>query len=228
MPLKIPSLQQTTDAGQPNWIGGRIPTQPGPEVPDLVGRSDLGSVAYVPNGGSAVSVTRPSLYDIPIAAHEATHAFQNSRNDQFQDLENRQMPTSTSLANYDYGGVKGLTANPLKSVANYNPEQQAEMVEDLTAAQGKLSPKMNRSQLQDWDTTKTALERPIQQLSSVPGQNNSIGGRIDHYLDQRGFGDPIARVKGILSPPTMSTGPQPNPEAPSVALGYANRSRLVR
>lgn len=227
MPLKTP-FQQTTDSAQPNWIGGRIQTQQGPELPELMGRSDLGSVAYVPSGGNAISVTRPSFYSKPIAAHEATHVFQNTRNDQFQDLESRQMPSSTSLSNYDYGGVKGLMANPRKSVADYNPEQQAEMVEDLTAAQGKLTPKMSRSQLQDWDTTKTALERPIRQLASVPGQDNSIGGSIDHYLDQRGFGDPISRIKGILSPPTMSMAPQPNLEAPSVALGYANRSKLVR
>jgi hypothetical protein len=168
------------------------------------------------------------MYSPPIAAHEATHVFQNSRNDQFQDLERSQMPSSVSIGNYDYGGTKGLLANPLKSVASYNPEQQAEMVEDLTAAQSKLTPKMSRKQLQDWDTTKTALERPIQQLANVPAQDASIGGRIDHYLDQRGLGDPIARVKGVLSPPKMSMAPQPTPEAPSVALGYANRSKLVR
>jgi hypothetical protein len=228
VPLKVPSLQRTTDAGQPNWIGGKITTQQGQESPDLLGRNDLGTVAYVPNNGNAISVTRPSLYDLPTAAHEATHVFQNTRNDQFQDLESRQMPSSTSLTNYDYGGIKGLQSNPLKSVANYNPEQQAEMVEDLTAAQGKLTPKMSPKQLQDWDTTKTTLERPIRQLAAVPAKDTSIGGRIDRYFDLRGFGDPIAKVKGILSPPSINMAPQSNPEAPSVALGYANRSKLVR
>jgi hypothetical protein len=221
VPLK--PLQQTTDEGQPNWIGGRIPTQQGPESSDLLGRNDIGSISYVPAGGSSITVPRPSLYDIPTAAHEATHVFQNSRNDQFQ---NAALPTAGSIKDYDYGGIRGLMSN--KSVADYNPEQQAEMVEDLTAAQGKLTPKMSQKQLQDWDITKNALERPIQQLASVPGQDNSIGGRIDHYFDQRGFGDPIARARGLLSPARMSTAPQPSPGAPSVALGYANRSKLVR
>lgn len=226
MPLSTP--QQITDEGRPDWISGPITAQQGPESAELVGRKDIGSVAYVPNGGNAISVTRPALYDKPIAAHEATHVFQGSRNDQFQNLGNSLLPNGSTLKDYDYGGVKGLMANPQKSVASYNPEQQAEMVEDLTAAQAKLTPKMSRSQLQGWDTTKTALERPIRQLASVPAQDNSIGGKINHYLDQRGFGEPITRARGILSPPTMSMAPQPNPEAPSVALGYANRSKLVR
>lgn len=228
MPLKVPSIQQTTDDGQPNWIGGRISVQQGQELPELAARNDIGTVAYVPNGGNAISVTRPYLYTPSVAAHEATHVFQNSRNDQFQDLEQSMMPRTDSLKNYDYGGIKGLQTNPQKTIANYNPEQQAEMVEDLTSAQAQLKPKMSHSQLADWDATKTALERPIRQLASVPAQDTSIGGRIDHYLDQRGFGDPIARVRGILSPPAMNPAPQPNPSAPSVALGYANRSKLVR
>jgi hypothetical protein len=188
----------------------------------------MGTVAYVPDGGTQISVTRPSFYSKPIAAHEATHVFQNTRNDQFKDLERSQMPLGDSLENYDYGGIKGLQANPLKSVASYNPEQQAEMVEDLTAAQSKLQPKMSSSQLQDWDITKNALERPIRQLASVPAQDTSIGGRIDHYMHQRGLGDPISTLEGIISPPSLDASPLPNPSAPSVALGYANRSKLVR
>lgn len=228
MPLKV-ALQQTTNAGQPNWIGGRIPTQQGAESPDVAGLRDLGSVAYVPAGQGGISVTRPGMYDKPAAAHETTHVFQNTRNDQFQDLGNALLPNgTTSLKDYDYGGVKGLQTNPQKTIANYNPEQQAQMVEDLTRAQGSLKPLMSRQQLQQWDNTKMALERPIRQLASIPAQDNSIGGRIDHYLHERGFGDPIARIRGVLSPPTLNASPQPPPEAPSVALGYANRSKLVR
>lgn len=222
------ALQQMTNAAQPNWISGQIPTQQGQELPELQGRNDIGTVAYVPNMGNAISVTRPALYDKPTAAHEATHVFQNSRNDQFQNLMQLMMPQTSSVSNYDYGGVHGLMANPQKSVAGYNPEQQAQMVEDLTAAQGKLTPNMTPAQLAAWDQTKTALERPIQQLANVPAQNNSVVGKVDHYLNQRGFGSPLEQLMGILSPPTMSTAPQPTPGAPSVALGYANKSKLVR
>jgi len=137
-------------------------------------------------------------------------------------------PQTPSLKSYDYGGVEGLLANPQRSVASYNPEQQAEMVEDLTTAQGKLGPHMTPAQLAAWDRTKTALERPIQQLANVPAQDNSMTGQIDHYLNQRGFGDPLSRLLGLISPPTMTTAPQPYPSAPSVALGNANRSKLVR
>lgn len=222
------NLQRMTAAGQPSWIVGQIPTQQGQELPELQGRNDIGTVAYVPNAGTAISVTRPALYDKATAAHEATHVFQNTRNDQFQNLMQLMMPKTDSVSNYDYGGVNGLIANPQKSVAAYSPEQQAQMVEDLTAAQGKLTPNMTPAQLAAWDKTKTALERPIQQLASVPAQNNSVAGKVDHYLNQRGFGSPLEQLMGVLSPPTMSAAPQPAPAAPSVALGYANRSKLVR
>lgn len=222
------ALQRMTDAAQPNWISGQIPTHQGEEMPELAGQHNLGSIAYVPGIGNDISVTRPSLYDIPIAAHEATHVFQNGRNDQFQELGRLLLPHATALKDYDYGGIQGLQANPQKTVADYNPEQQAQMVQDLTAAQSKLSPNMTPAQLAAWDATKTALERPIQQLANVPAQDNSVSGQVDHYLDQRGFGDPLARLMGLISPPVMNTSPQPIPSAPSVALKYANRSKLVR
>jgi len=222
------ALQQMTAAAQPSWISGQIQTQQGQELPELQGRNDIGTVAYVPNAGTTISVTRPSLYDKPTAAHEATHVFQNTRNDKFQNLMQLMMPQTDSVSNYDYGGVQGLQANPQKSVAAYNPEQQAQMVEDLTAAQSKLKPNMTPAQLAAWDATKNALERPISQLAAVPAQDTSVAARIDHYLNQRGFGDPLSRLLGIISPPTMSMAPQPTPGAPSVALGYANKSKLVR
>lgn len=188
----------------------------------------MGTVAYVVPGTNAISVTRPSFYTKPVAAHEDTHIFQNGRNDQFQDLEDKLSPSGYSMNNYNYGGIQGLLANPQKTATDYSREEQARMVEDLTSAQDKLTPHMSSKQLQDWDTTKTALERPIRQLANVPPQDTSLGGRIDHYFDQHGFGNPIARVRGILSTPTMNTTPAPPPDAPSVALGFANRSKLVR
>jgi hypothetical protein len=220
------ALQQITNAGKPNWVNVPVAAQEASEIPQLSGRNDLRSIAYTP--ATTVNVVQPNLYDKSIAAHEATHAFQNTRNDQFQNLMQLMAPQTASLKNYDYGGVNGLLANPQRSIASYSPEQQAEMVEDLTAAQGKLNDHMMPAQLAAWDRTKAALERPIRQLAAVPAKDVSIAGNIDHYLNQRGFGDPLARLMGLISPPTMNTAPQPVPDAPSVALGYANRSKLVR
>lgn len=221
------SLQQTTNSGQPDWISGPIPTQEG--APNWHGANDLAEVADVPPGQTYVNVAMPLRYDKPTAAHETTHVFQNTRNDRFQDLGSALLPHGAqSQADYDYGGVKGLMAHPRKTITDYNPEQQAQMVEDLTRAQGRLTPRMSRQQLQNWDTTKMALERPIRQLANIPQADSSLGGRVDHYLHDRGFGEPIARLRGILSPPSLDVSPLPPPAAPSVALGYANRSKLVR
>jgi len=221
------NLQDITNSGQPSWASaGAIPTSQG--LGSFQGSSSLGEVADVPAGQARINVVRPDMYDKPTAAHEATHVFQNSRNDQFNDREHYLLPLTSSLSDYNYGGVKGLQANPRKTVTDYNPEQQASMVEDLTSAQGKLTTHMSKDQLNAWDATKNTLERPLQQLIAVPAQDNSVSGKIDHYLHVRGFGDPISQLKGILSPPTMNTSPQPVPSAPSAALGYANRSKLVR
>lgn len=221
------NLQRMTNAAQPSWIPGQIPTVQG--ASGWKGASNLAETADVPAGQAYINVVSPSAYTKPAAAHEATHVFQNTRNDQFQDLGNALLPNgATSLADYDYGGVAGLQANPQKTVADYNPEQQAQMVQDLTQAQAQLHPGMTQAQLAAWDRTKTALERPIQQLAAVPAQDDSLGGKIDHYLYERGLGTPYARLMGLIAPPTMNTVPQPVPGAPSVALGYANRSKLVR
>ena len=87
---------------------------------------------------------------------------------------------------------------------------------------------MNPAQLQDWDNKKNALERPISQLIAVPGKDTSLTGRADDMLASYGLGHPLSRIAGQFSAPAMPKGPVSQPEAPSVALGYANRSKLVR
>jgi hypothetical protein len=185
----------------------------------------IGTVAYVnpSNPSPNINVVRPNLFTPSVAAHEMTHNWQNSRNQQFVNNTQAMEPLNPGLKDYDYGGVSGLQANPLKSIGNYNPEQQASMVENLTKAQSQLSPNMNRAQLQNWDTQKNALERPIQQLKDIPPADTSLLGRIDARLQ----GNPISYLRSFISP-SMPAAPQAIPGAPSVALGYANRSKLVR
>lgn len=230
MPQKL--LQDTTNAGAPSWASPTIiPTSQGSATPGTAyGYTDVANA-----NKNGINVVNPSLYTKPIAAHEATHIFQNSRNGDFQRASDTLLPSGPlTTAAYDYGGVKGLQANPQKTIANYNPEQQAEMVEDLTAAQANLKPHMSVPQLQQWDDTKNVLERPVRQLMAVPPQDKSLAGRADEWLATRAdpqfssLDHPFTRLKGLFSQPTMNLAPQPAPDAPSVALGYANPSKLVR
>lgn len=228
-PPEKPDVQQITRMGAPDW------TSAGP-IPTVLGNDpDPRVQAKVMPGSGQITVTQPNAYTPPMAAHEATHEFQDTRNGDFQRGTNALLADrSPQPSDYDYGGVAGVQAHPMKSVAQYNPEQQAMMVEDLTKAQDALPAHPTRPQLQAWDNTKNTLERPIQQLKSVPAADTSLAGRADEWLASRanpvvaGMDHPFTRLKGLFSPPTMPTAPEPGPEAPSVALGYANRSRLVK
>jgi hypothetical protein len=223
MPNK--TLGSITASGTPSWISDMLGMPQTRQVaPDGQIIADVTDTA--PN---MINVAMPDRYTPLVAAHEATHVFQNSRNPAFTTQMVKTLPPTIAPSNYDYGGTAGLRATPFKSIGNYNPEQQAKMVEDLTAAQDNLKPGMSRAALQQWDDTKNTLERPIQQLQRVPPPDNSRAERGDSWLHQHGInGDILERLKGVFQTPQMPTGPQPPPQAPSVALGYANRSKLVR
>jgi hypothetical protein len=208
-----------------------IQTVATPAQPPVGSQHNLGTVAFVDGASSlpAINVSRPDLYTPAIAAHEATHLYQNSRNP--YSVENTQAthPTTDSLSNYDYGGIKGIQSSPLKSVGDYNPEQQAQMVQNLTQAQSNLHPGMSPHQLDQWDTTKNTLERPIRQLQMIPPPDTSFAGRADGWLNRQGIaGGPIEHLKSMISPPSLQTQPQPIAGPPSRALGYPLRSNVVR
>jgi hypothetical protein len=236
-----PTIQATTNEGEPYWVSdavGRPAAVPAANPAD--GRRALSYVE--PHDTSKVNVVLPQNYTPDVAAHETTHIFQNSRNDDFNrsqdELQNKPgniagmgSNRESQAAAYDYGGVKGLRANPLRSVGNYNREQQAQMVQDLAVAQNNIHPGMSKPELANWDETKKTLERPIEQLQRIPAKSApTVSSKVDDWLAQHTiFGDrPLERARGILSPPTIDTRPLGTPEAPSTALGYANLSEDVR
>lgn len=118
-----------------------IPTQIGAD-PGQQTIANGTTIASVTPGTGRIDVAQPSMYTPTVAAHESTHIFQGTRNGDFQRASQSLLPQGVQSAqDYDYGGVKGLQSNPLKSIGNYNPEQQARMVEDLTSAQAALPAK---------------------------------------------------------------------------------------
>lgn len=224
MPTGTP-LQKITASGALDWIGmPPITTQPGMEPSQ--GEPDQETIAYVAPMAPTptITVADPTRYTPSVAAHESSHVWQNTRNPDFVSNAQAEEPLQPIPSDYDYGGVSGLLAHPLKSIGDYNPEQQATMVEDLTKAQSLLHPGMSRQELEDWDRTKNALERPIQQLKDIPPASNSLLERIDSHLE----GHPLERFMGLLSTPSMPVAPQAVPGPPSAALGYALPSKLVK
>jgi hypothetical protein len=223
-------LSSVTDAGVPDWMSqavGPIRTQQVSTQQALAdaypGRAaspnNLVPPSYVDPTQSrpTINVATPALFTKPVAAHEATHLFQNSRNPEFQAGLAKIAPVAGDRAGYDYGGVAGLKAHPLRSIGDYNHAQDA------------LRPHMGRAALAHWDQTKQTLERPIRQLQRVPPPDNSWAERGDSWLRDRGVAsDPLERMRGLFVTPKMALDPLAPPEAPSTALGYANPSKLVR
>jgi hypothetical protein len=234
-----PNLQAITNAGAPGWTGVPAPTVLGSAPTGAQDLDTSGTIAYVTPGQPQINVMQPGKYTPVVAAHEEAHEFQNGRNGDFQRASQALLPGGNPLPkDYDYGGIPGLQANQMlpanqqKSIGNYNPEQQATMVGDLTKAQDALPSKMSPAQLQQWDTTKNTLERPIRQLMQIPPPNTSLAGKADEWLAERPIGKfldhPFTRLAGQFSTPALQVQPQPAVSAPSVALGYANKSKLVR
>jgi hypothetical protein len=189
-----------------------------------MGNGTPASAYVLHNQPGQVNVQDPNAYNPTMAAHEATHGYQYTRNDQFQDNLNAKLPNGTMNAgNYNYGDLRGH-----HDIGNYNAEQQATMVGDLT--NNNMSAPHTKAELQKFDDTKNALEPMVRQLQRIPAQDTSVAGRIDHAFHTHGFGDPIAYAKGMmgLTPPPKMAVANPTPQAPSAVLGYANPSKLVR
>lgn len=225
------SPADSTAQGVPDWISSAV-GQPQTNVlkaPEITMGNGQPASAFVRAGDTHNINVQDSGYSPTMAAHESTHLFQNSRNQAFQDNLRSQLPNGTMNAGaYDYGGIPAISTSH-KGIGDYNAEQQAAMVGDLTNAQDSLPMKPNLQQLAQWDQTKRALERPIQQLQAIPAAETGLSGKVDAYAHAHGMGTPVDSLKtflgfgGIHAPIA-----NPTPSAPSVALGYANPSKLVR
>lgn len=188
------------------------------------------TLAYVdPANAGAINVVSPNSYTPEMAAHEATHTFQFGRNNAFIDHLQALLPGGTqNVGNYNYGGLSNLQSNH-PNIGILNAEQQASIVGDLMKAQHSLPAHPTAHQLNQWDATKAAYERPIQQLQAIPGAETGVAGTIDNYTHSLGLGEPMSYMKSLLGlSKLLAPVPNPVPGAPSAALGYPNLSTLVR
>jgi hypothetical protein len=171
-------------------------------------KEDLNSTAGVGDDDPyRVKVYAPDLYGPPILNHELTHTFQDTRN---KSLPSISAPiTGTGRSVYDYGGVKGLEVARLqgKTIADFNAEQQADMVKDYKwfhdqylnkAAQGKITPEDEKKMYE----LQQAYHPFIKQLAAMPGANVN--------LDR----SPLLELLGIQKPVSIGGAPEP-PGLPS-------------
>jgi hypothetical protein len=148
-----------------------------------------------------VKVFATDLYGSPDRNHELTHTFQFTRNKSLPDIS---APIKgTGIGIYDYGGLKGLqdSLTQKKTIADFNAEQQAQIVKDYKylqdkylekAAQGKITPE----ELKHMYAIHQAYHPFVQQLAGMPGQNEN--------LDRH----PLLELIGAQKPLTIGTKPQ--------------------
>lgn len=160
----------------------------------VAGEPGMGTTAHVRYGDpSRIYSDEPAFVDQPVLSHEATHVFQNS-------LKNPEPYTKPTADVYDYGGWQGLidARKQGKTMADFNLEQQATMLEDYQRLQQRLKaippsanqdwiqqlPPQNRARmlkqanmeaqqdrqraLQQWDLANQAVGPYIHQLGAMP------------------------------------------------------------
>lgn len=144
-----------------------------------------------------ITVYRPNEYTPYVRNHEMTHELQQTRDigglklpgNNTIDLPGQVKPYSPDRyrpgdpRNYSYGGQDALlAARGKKTIANFNPEQQADIVADYEKAQDDLlakvqSGKYTQEDLKNWQATYDAYHPFVEQLSKVPeySAKRSIG-----------------------------------------------------
>jgi hypothetical protein len=186
----------------------------------------LGYHASAQADPGVISVFQPDEYTVPVRNHEMTHEYQQTRdigaikvpwNDQF-DIPGQVKSYSPEQyaygdpRNYSYGGQDALlAARGKKTIADFNLEQQADIVADYQKAQDELLKKVQAGKytsddLKQWQRTYDAYHPLVQQLSQVP-----------EYSAKRSIGTML----GIGSPDAPPAPAAPGlPPADTPGLGY--------
>ena len=172
-------------------------------------------VIQPPNGRdiAVVHSTSPKVVDVneraqfgqPQLNHEETHVFDFSRNPAIvqrmeEDLRSGKLPKS-----YTYGGIEGLleAQRQGKTIANFGPEQRAEMVRNF---QQETQDAIRRGDAARLDLLNRAYGPFIRQEANLPGKNESMTTMTQKDLTPPAPGLPPAVESGILAPNPLLGG----------------------
>lgn len=164
-----------------------------------------------PQQPSAIQVHDRQLFTEPVEAHELTHVFQRSRNQAVvNDLADAQSHLLTADGNaqrqaYDYGGLAGLMAARIhgKTIADYGPEAQAQMVSDYQRLTQQAITQGNERQL---DAVNAAYGPFVHQIANLPGKNDSMTTMTQRDLTPDAPGLPPSTETGIMEPNPLIGG----------------------
>ncbi len=157
----------------------------------------------------------------PTTTHEMSHVWQDSRNlsvlaDTMSDVLHGKVGKG-----YDYGGIDGLLAaqRQHKTIADFGPEQQADMVADY---QQQTQQAIKSGDAALLDRVNQAYGPFIRQFAALPPRGASMTAMTEKDLTPPAPGLPPATETGILEPNPLLGGPTrvlKNPPTPPP--GYA-------
>lgn len=167
---------------------------------------DNRSIALVSSDDpTEIDVHEPSQFHSPQLIHEMTHVFQFSRNPEMVNQMRDALRTGKLPATYTYGGTDGLIAarQAGKTIADFGPEQQAEMVKNYAVLTKQAIQSGNAAEL---DRIKQAYGPFIRQLAALPGKTDSLTQMTQRDLTPAAPGLPPAAESGILAPDDLLGG----------------------
>ena len=175
-----------------------------------------------------IDVYDPAKFHSPELIHEMTHVFQFSRNPEIvsqmlNPLRTGKIPTAYANPSvYNYGGADGLLAAQRagKTIADFGPEQQAEIVRNYAVLTKEAIQTGNAAEL---DKIKQAYGPFIRQLAALPGKNDSMTTMTQKDLTLPAPGLPPATETGILAPDKLLGGAVGVYDNPAEAQSDRNR-----
>lgn len=158
------------------------------------------------NSPNTIQVREPGKFTPGIQTHEETHVFQRSRQADDPGLIDTVMNylrgAPTPKAGYDYGGIAGLeqARAQQKTIANYGPEAQAEIVRDF---QEKTQAAIKSGDTAALDRLNAAYSPFVGQLAKLPAKGDTSN-TIDTHPAAPGL--PPSSVTGIMKPDALLGG----------------------
>jgi hypothetical protein len=157
---------------------------------------------------TTIRVSHPDAFTPALRGHESTHVAQMERTDGVWPGLDIQSDNTIAPKDYDYGGMPGLRAARAagKTMANFNREQQASMVEDYIrqsrifenlAKKGKLEP----GDLKEYQKIQDTYHPFVKQLLPQPE-----GDEINTHPDAPGLPSADTPGLGMMKPDPLLGG----------------------
>lgn len=175
---------------------------------------------------STIEVREPRDFTQPVQTHESTHVYQFSRNQPFVDRAFNSPKAHATKEGYDYGGIKGLeqALRNHKTIADFNTEQQSDMVADYQRLTQEAIRKGDKVAL----ARITAAYHPfVNQLAKIPPSGANMGQMTKQDLNPDAPPVPPSTVAGMPMLPDKLVGGEVGPAKRYTANELNNQAKQL-